>query len=42
MALAEDLRTSLTLPAFAAPMCLCSGPELALELEEHGYEEVAA
>jgi nitronate monooxygenase len=30
MALAEDLRTALTLPAFAAPMFLCSGPELAL------------
>jgi nitronate monooxygenase len=30
MALAEDLRSRLTLPAFAAPMFLCSGPELAI------------
>lgn len=30
MALAEDLRANLTLPAFAAPMFLVSGPELAI------------
>lgn len=30
MALAPDLRASLTLPAFAAPMFLCSGVELAV------------
>ena len=30
MALAEDLRERLTLPAFAAPMFLVSGPELAI------------
>ncbi len=30
MALAQDLRDSLTLPAFAAPMFLCSGVELAI------------
>ena len=29
MALAEDVRNSLTLPAFAAPMFLVSGVELA-------------
>ena len=29
MALAKDVRDSLTLPAFAAPMFLCSGAELA-------------
>ena len=31
MALAQDLRERLTLPAFAAPMFLCSGVELATE-----------
>jgi nitronate monooxygenase len=31
MALARDLRDRLTLPAFAAPMFLCSGVELATE-----------
>ena len=30
MALAKDVRDSLTLPAFAAPMFLCSGTELAI------------
>jgi len=30
VALAEDLRANLTLPAFAAPMFLVSGPELAI------------
>ena len=30
MALARDVRESLTLPAFAAPMFLCSGSELAI------------
>jgi nitronate monooxygenase len=30
MALAQDLRDRLTLPAFAAPMFLCSGTELAI------------
>ncbi|MCW1431019.1 NAD(P)H-dependent flavin oxidoreductase [Novosphingobium sp. JCM 18896] len=30
MALAEDLRANLTLPAFAAPMFLVSGPDLAI------------
>ena len=30
MALAQDLRDSLTLPAFAAPMFLCSGVDLAV------------
>ena len=30
MALAEELRRNLTLPAFAAPMFLVSGPELAI------------
>lgn len=30
MSLAPDLRARLTLPAFAAPMFLCSGPELAI------------
>jgi hypothetical protein len=29
MALAQDVRDKLTLPAFAAPMFLCSGVELA-------------
>lgn len=29
MALPESIRSRLTLPAFAAPMFLCSGPELA-------------
>jgi nitronate monooxygenase len=31
MALAQELRDRLTLPAFAAPMLLCSGVELAIE-----------
>ena len=31
MALARDVRERLTLPAFAAPMFLCSGVELASE-----------
>lgn len=30
MSLPQDLRASLSLPAFAAPMFLCSGPELAI------------
>ena len=30
MALAQDLRDHLTLPAFAAPMFLCSGTDLAI------------
>ena len=30
MALAEDLRNSLTLPAFCAPMFLCSNAALAI------------
>jgi nitronate monooxygenase len=30
MALAQELRDRLTLPAFAAPMFLCSGPDLAI------------
>ena len=30
MALAQHIRDRLTLPAFAAPMFLCSGPELAI------------
>lgn len=30
MAIAKELRKRLTLPAFAAPMFLCSGPELAI------------
>jgi nitronate monooxygenase len=30
MALASDIRNRLTLPAFAAPMFLCSGVDLAI------------
>jgi nitronate monooxygenase len=36
MALAQDIRDSLTLPAFAAPMFLVSGPELAAACCEAG------
>ena len=36
MALAADLRDRLTLPAFAAPMFLCSGPNLAIACCEAG------
>ena len=36
MALAQDLRERLTLPAFAAPMFLCSGVELATACCEAG------
>jgi nitronate monooxygenase len=36
MPLASDIRERLTLPAFAAPMFLCSGPELAIACCEAG------
>lgn len=36
MALPADLRARLVLPAFAAPMFLCSGPELAIACCEAG------
>ena len=36
MALAKDVRDSLTLPAFAAPMFLCSGTDLAIACRQAG------
>jgi nitronate monooxygenase len=36
MALTQDIRDSLTLPAFCAPMFLCSSVDLAIECRKAG------